>query len=223
MFRLVLQLFDTTKKFSLSDIQDFRRLSKSNNCLASQPLSPTIQHPPFSTTRHVHSILSTHRNALIYKRKFFLPMLGIRTTSRQIFSLMISKENSRDSNSATFQRLSTTIGRFFSPRQSRSAFCVRIKKTVSAYSTKHSHSPCLRSPRRSIQYVRWLRRCGRTTRPAKVRDGDETRFSAVDCRALQAPAPDASRHGFRTPTLSQRASPFLLVRVNDAGRARRLM
>jgi hypothetical protein len=26
---------------------------------------------------------------------------------------MISKENSRDSNSATFQRLSTTIGQFF--------------------------------------------------------------------------------------------------------------
>lgn len=59
-----------------------------------------------------HSILSTHRNALIYKRKFFLTMLGIRTTSRQNFLLMISKENSRDSNSATFQSLSTTIGRF---------------------------------------------------------------------------------------------------------------
>jgi hypothetical protein len=54
-----------------------------------------------------------HRNALIYQRKFFLMTLEIRTTSRQNFSLMISKENSRDSDSATFQRLSTTIGRLF--------------------------------------------------------------------------------------------------------------
>jgi len=54
-----------------------------------------------------------HRNALIYRRKFFLPMLGIRTTTRQNFLLMIPKENPRDSNPVTFQRLSTTIGRFF--------------------------------------------------------------------------------------------------------------
>ncbi len=37
-----------------------------------------------------------HRNALIYRRKFFLAMLEVRTMSRQNFSLMISKENSRD-------------------------------------------------------------------------------------------------------------------------------
>jgi hypothetical protein len=59
-----------------------------------------------------HSILSTHRNALIYQRKFFLLTVKARLSSRQNFSLMISKENSRDSNSATFQRLSTTIGRY---------------------------------------------------------------------------------------------------------------
>jgi hypothetical protein len=62
-----------------------------------------------------HSILSTHGNALIYKSKFFLTLPEVRTTSRQNFSLMISKENSRDSNSATFHRLSTTIGRFLAP------------------------------------------------------------------------------------------------------------
>jgi hypothetical protein len=54
-----------------------------------------------------------HRNALIYKRKFFLTVLEIRTTSRQNFSLLISKENSRDSNFARLRQLSPTIGRFF--------------------------------------------------------------------------------------------------------------
>jgi hypothetical protein len=59
-----------------------------------------------------HSILSMHRNALIFKRKFFLTLLEIRTTSRQNFSLMISKENSRGLDFARFRGLSTTIGRF---------------------------------------------------------------------------------------------------------------
>jgi hypothetical protein len=64
---------------------------------------------------YAHSILSTHRNALIFKRKIFLLTVKARPSSRRNFSLMISKENSRASNSATFQRLSTTIGRFFTP------------------------------------------------------------------------------------------------------------
>lgn len=63
---------------------------------------------------HSHSILSMHRNALIYKRKNFLLTGEIRLSVRQIFSLMISKGNSRDSNLARFRRLSITIGRFFS-------------------------------------------------------------------------------------------------------------
>jgi hypothetical protein len=42
-------------------------------------------------------ILSTHRNALIYQRKFFLPMPGFRTTTHQKNLLLISKENSRNS------------------------------------------------------------------------------------------------------------------------------
>jgi hypothetical protein len=54
-----------------------------------------------------------HGNALIFQRKFFLLTVKARPPSRLNFSLMISKENSRDSNSATFQRLSTTIGQFF--------------------------------------------------------------------------------------------------------------
>ena len=61
---------------------------------------------------HSHSILSIHRNALIYQRKFFLPMLGIRTTTRQNFLLMIPKENPGDPDFARFRGLSTTIGRF---------------------------------------------------------------------------------------------------------------
>ena len=77
---------------------------------------------------HSHSILSTHRNALIYSRKFFLTVPEIRTMSRQNFSLMSSKENSRDSNSATFQRLSTTIGRFFASS---------IAKRIPRYDRQH--------------------------------------------------------------------------------------
>jgi len=44
---------------------------------------------------HSHSILSIHRNALIHQRNFFLPMLGIRTTTRQTFLLMIERSRYR--------------------------------------------------------------------------------------------------------------------------------
>ena len=81
---------------------------------------------------HSHSILSLHRNALICKRKFFLTRLEVRTTNRQNFSLMISKENSRDLNSATFQSLSTTIGRFFAPSTMQRA-THRYKERLSAF------------------------------------------------------------------------------------------
>ena len=99
---------------------------------------------------HSHSILSMHRNALIYKRKIFLLTVKARPSNRQNFSLMISKGNSRDSNLATFQRLSTTIGRFFPP-----SITQRIARlndsTVSAYSTISDRSPSTRTrliPRR---------------------------------------------------------------------------
>jgi len=54
-----------------------------------------------------------HRNALIYKRNFFLMMVETRPSSRQNFSLLISKEKSRDSKFARFRQLSPTIGQFF--------------------------------------------------------------------------------------------------------------
>jgi len=39
--------------------------------------------------------------------------VAIRTANRQKFLVLIFNRKSRDSNSARFQRLSTTIGRFF--------------------------------------------------------------------------------------------------------------
>jgi hypothetical protein len=60
-----------------------------------------------------HSILSMHRNALIYKHKIFLLTVKTRPSSRQNFSLLISKGNSRDSDFARRRHLSPTIGQFF--------------------------------------------------------------------------------------------------------------
>jgi hypothetical protein len=40
---------------------------------------------------HSRSILSMHRNALIFQRKFFLPMLEVRTTTRPNFFAYDSK------------------------------------------------------------------------------------------------------------------------------------
>jgi hypothetical protein len=54
-----------------------------------------------------------HRNALIFQRNFFLTTVEIRPSSRQNFSLLISKRKSRDSNFVWLRRLSTTIGQFF--------------------------------------------------------------------------------------------------------------
>ena len=81
-----------------------------------------------------------HRNALIYSRKIFLVTVKARPSSRQNFSLMISKGNLRNSDFARFRRLSTTIGRFFA-----SSIAKRVlredKKTVSTYSTIRNRSP----------------------------------------------------------------------------------
>ncbi len=57
------------------------------------------------------SILSKHRNALIYKRKTILLTVKARPV-RQIFSLLISKENLRNSNFARLRQLWASIGRF---------------------------------------------------------------------------------------------------------------
>jgi len=82
---------------------------------------PTLRHSfpqyPKLRSRHSHSILSMHRNALIYQRKFFLETLKTRPPSRQNFSLMISKGDLRGSDFARFRRLSTTIDRFHPNRR----------------------------------------------------------------------------------------------------------
>jgi hypothetical protein len=72
---------------------------------------PTVYSP------HSHSMVLSHGNALIFQRNFFLLAVKARLASRQNFSLMISKKNSRDSDFARFQRLSTTIGRFHPSRR----------------------------------------------------------------------------------------------------------
>ena len=61
----------------------------------------------------IHSIILRHSNALIFQHNFFLPTVKARPSVRQIFSLLISKENLRDSNFARFRQLSPSIGRFF--------------------------------------------------------------------------------------------------------------
>jgi hypothetical protein len=63
-------------------------------------------------SRHSHSIVLSHGNALIFQRKFFLSTAKARPSSRQNFSLMISKENSRASDFARLRQLSPSIGRF---------------------------------------------------------------------------------------------------------------
>jgi hypothetical protein len=83
-----------------------------------------------------------HRNALIFKRKIFLLTVKARPSSRQNFSLMISKGNSRDSNSATFQSLSTTIGQFFRAIDRVARYAPIKGKTVSIHSTTRSCWPC---------------------------------------------------------------------------------
>jgi hypothetical protein len=74
---------------------------------------PHYPKPTSSTTRHSHSIILSHGSALIFQRKFFLLTVKARPSVRQISSLLILKEKSRDSNFARLRQLSPTIGRFF--------------------------------------------------------------------------------------------------------------
>jgi hypothetical protein len=55
----------------------------------------------------------SHGNVVIFQRKFFLLTVKTRPSSRQDFSLLISKGKSRDLNFARLQQLSPTIGQFF--------------------------------------------------------------------------------------------------------------
>ena len=63
-------------------------------------------------TAHSHSFVFCHRNALNSKRKFLLMTVKLRPISRQIFLLLISKRNLRDSDSARVRPLSLSIGPF---------------------------------------------------------------------------------------------------------------
>jgi hypothetical protein len=65
-----------------------------------------------SRTPHSHSIVLSDGNALIFQRKFFLPTVKARPPVRQIFSLLISKGNSRDSKFARVRQLSLSIDQF---------------------------------------------------------------------------------------------------------------
>ncbi len=85
------------------------------NETADNPLFSLRYFPPepstASATPHSHSIIFGYRNQLNSKNKFFLSTVKSRRVSRQIFLLLISKGNLRDSDSARLRPLSLSIGR----------------------------------------------------------------------------------------------------------------
>jgi hypothetical protein len=83
-------------------------------------------------------MISEHRNALIFQRKFFLETLKTRLSSRQNFSVMISKGNLRGSDFARFRRLSTTIGRFH-PSRRRASYRHGPEKRPSLFIDPDAH------------------------------------------------------------------------------------
>jgi hypothetical protein len=83
--------------------------------------------------RHSHSILSIHRNALICKHKFFDTRSSTVRPIRQKIALLNSKENFRDLESARFQRLSPTIGRFFEFVEKGGHSTAQQRKTVTRF------------------------------------------------------------------------------------------
>jgi hypothetical protein len=62
---------------------------------------------------HSHSIILSHDNALISKRKFLQLVAKSRHVIRQKLPLLILKGNFRNSETDRFQPLSASIGRFF--------------------------------------------------------------------------------------------------------------
>jgi len=92
--------------FCGAEIGDYR----CNQIAYSAPIYPRLSH---ATPRHAHSSIFGYLNALIFQRNFFRSRVAIRTAHRQKFLVLIFNRKSRDSDSTTFQRLSTTIGRFF--------------------------------------------------------------------------------------------------------------
>src|SRR5258707_593234 len=122
------------------------RQSKSHHDAPKYPIASRI------TNLHSHSMVLDHGNALIFQRKFFLPTVKARPSVRQISSLLISKGKSRDSNFARLRQLSPTIGRFFVSSVAQRILRQR-EKTVNAYSTRRSRSPCLVSPDHTMRPI----------------------------------------------------------------------
>jgi hypothetical protein len=95
-----------------------------------QGLSASIGRLLYSTSPHSHSIVLRHRNALIYQRKSFPLTASTDSLIRQKFALLIPNRNFKHSRFARFQRLSSPIGRFFSPGRRPSGTSASQKKTV---------------------------------------------------------------------------------------------
>jgi hypothetical protein len=82
-------------------------------------------------SNHSHLSVFGQLNALNSKRTFFCARLQSELSK---LPMLIFEENSRDSNSTTFQRLSTTIGRF-------SATTLSERYTLRGRKDRQSH-PC---------------------------------------------------------------------------------
>jgi hypothetical protein len=89
---------------------NLRRLGPRNNRPFFEQHAPG---PKSETVAHSHSIIISHHNALISKRKFPWLIANSRKVIRQKFSLLILKGNFHDSESARFRPLPASIGRFF--------------------------------------------------------------------------------------------------------------
>ena len=82
-----------------------------DNITTNTLLYPKLLH---STLPHSLSIILSYRNVLNFQRKFFRAWTKTDSPIRQKFALLISNTNFDDPQFARFQRLSLSIGRFFS-------------------------------------------------------------------------------------------------------------
>jgi hypothetical protein len=138
----------------LRDISDeaVQRLSVTIGATRSPAARPPIPDYPTVRPRRAHSSIFGYVNALIFQRNFFRSRGAIRTANRQKFLVLIFNRKSRDSDSTRFQRLSTTIGRFFA-----SSTTQRIARQREKYrhrsSTISNHSPSARTPSFSLSTI----------------------------------------------------------------------
>lgn len=110
---------------------------------------PTLRHSfpqyPKLRSRHSHSIVLSHRNALTRQHKLFCTPQRTDSAIRQKSALLISKGNFGDSGSARIRRLSTTIGRFSKPRRNKPRPTGDQKRTVKHGRTVRTVAPGIRS------------------------------------------------------------------------------